>query len=219
MKIHMFIILLLFAIMLFAQNTLLDTHYKTLDDMLPAFEHPPADFRPAPLWVWHDKLDTERLTRDLEDLKDKGFGGAFMHPRYGLITEYLSDEWFDMVFAKRGPLGHNDRTLREALRVLRVGGLLFVETPGDFGDLCAERERFERHGVALQILALRTDTLLFDDAYGFTEYLCAERAYLGTPLPSVEDVEQAESRLGAEPDDRGRVAFTRGTIWIGGSKT
>lgn len=97
MKLHLFVILLLLAIMLFAQNTVLDTHYNTVDEMLPAFENPPADFRPAPLWVWHDKLDTERLTRDLEDLKEKGFGGAFMHPRYGLITEYLSDDWFDMV--------------------------------------------------------------------------------------------------------------------------
>jgi len=80
-----------------AQNCVLDTHYTSFNDMLPAFENPPADFRPAPLWVWHDKLEKNMLTRDLEDFKEVGLGGGFMHPRYGLITEYLSDEWFDMV--------------------------------------------------------------------------------------------------------------------------
>ncbi len=97
MKIHLLIILLLLAISLSAQNSVIDTHYKTFENMLPAFENPPADFRPAPFWVWHDKLDTMMLERDLIDFKEVGFGGGFMHPRYGLITEYLSNEWFDMV--------------------------------------------------------------------------------------------------------------------------
>lgn len=30
----------------------------------------------------------------LKDFKDQSFGGAFIHPRPGLETEYLSDEWF-----------------------------------------------------------------------------------------------------------------------------
>ena len=28
-----------------------------------------------------------------------GFGGYFMHSRVGLITEYLGDEWFDIINA------------------------------------------------------------------------------------------------------------------------
>lgn len=32
----------------------------------------------------------------LGDFKAQGFGGAFVHPRPGLVTEYLSDEWFDL---------------------------------------------------------------------------------------------------------------------------
>ena len=31
------------------------------------------------------------------DLKDRGFGGHFMHNRPGLVTPYLSDEWMDRV--------------------------------------------------------------------------------------------------------------------------
>ncbi len=32
----------------------------------------------------------------LKDFKDNGFGGVFIHPRAGLITPYLSREWFDL---------------------------------------------------------------------------------------------------------------------------
>lgn len=98
MRINMIILLLFFLLTIpMAQNTVIDTHYMSFEKMFSAFIDPPADFRPAPLWVWHDKLKKEHLTRDLEDFKTNGFGGVFMHPRYGLITEYLSDEWFDMV--------------------------------------------------------------------------------------------------------------------------
>jgi len=73
------------------------THFNSFEEMIDTFKQPTVDFRPVPLWVWHDKLDSSMLTRDLQEFKDKGFGGEFIHPRYGLITEYLSDEWFDCV--------------------------------------------------------------------------------------------------------------------------
>ncbi|RPH90653.1 MAG: hypothetical protein EHM72_18925, partial [Calditrichaeota bacterium] len=61
------------------------------------FVEPAMSFRPAPFWVWHDRVDTVKIERDLQDFVDIGMGGVFIHPRYGLITEYLSDEWFDQV--------------------------------------------------------------------------------------------------------------------------
>jgi hypothetical protein len=61
------------------------------------FENPPATYRSAPLWVWHDRISEEMIDRDFDEFKEKGFGGAFIHPRSGLITEYLSQEWFDRV--------------------------------------------------------------------------------------------------------------------------
>ena len=30
-------------------------------------------------------------------MKEMGLGGYFMHSRTGLITEYLGDEWFDLI--------------------------------------------------------------------------------------------------------------------------
>lgn len=58
------------------------------------FSDPSKDYRPAPLWVWNTEVTTADIDRMLQELKDQGFGGAFVHPRPGLVTEYLSDEWF-----------------------------------------------------------------------------------------------------------------------------
>ncbi len=130
----------------------------------------------------------------------------------------FDDESFDLVYSERGPLGHDDRTLQEALRVLRPGGLLFVETPGGFEELGVEKERFERHGVKIQTLATREQALRFDSVYDLIEYRCAERSYLGEALPSAEDLVRLGQSLGSRPGAEGRPELTQSTIWIGGSK-
>jgi hypothetical protein len=61
-----------------------------------AFADPPAEYRSAPLWVWNDLMTREAIKRQLEDFKARGIGGAFIHPRPGLITPYLTDEWFSL---------------------------------------------------------------------------------------------------------------------------
>ncbi len=58
------------------------------------FADPPAGYRSAPLWVWNGIVTRDEIKRQLEDFKARGIGGAFIHPRPGLITTYLSDEWF-----------------------------------------------------------------------------------------------------------------------------
>lgn len=73
-----------------------DNRARTTDfaDIEAQFADPDGEFRPAPLWTWNAKVTTEDIDRMLGDFKDQGFGGAFVHPRPGLETEYLSDEWF-----------------------------------------------------------------------------------------------------------------------------
>ncbi|MDX1283899.1 MAG: glycosyl hydrolase, partial [Draconibacterium sp.] len=61
------------------------------------FNDPPAEYRTAPFWVWNNDVSKEDIDYTLTRYKDKGFGGVFLHPRYGMITEYLSDEWFELV--------------------------------------------------------------------------------------------------------------------------
>lgn len=58
------------------------------------FADPAAIYRPAPLWVWNDEMEPEAIRFQLRELASHGFGGAFVHPRPGLVTEYLSEEWF-----------------------------------------------------------------------------------------------------------------------------
>ncbi len=60
-----------------------------------------AEFRPWPFFVLNDEFLPEsgeaRLTEFLENLHRVGFGGVFIHPRPGLITEYLGPRWFELV--------------------------------------------------------------------------------------------------------------------------
>ena len=58
------------------------------------FHNPSAEFRTAPLWVWNTDVTTADIDRMLPELKEQGFGGVLVHPRPGLVTEYLSAEWF-----------------------------------------------------------------------------------------------------------------------------
>lgn len=60
------------------------------------FREPPASFRPPAFWVWNDDMNEKLIREQLEQLKSHGFGGAFVHPRPGLVTEYLSEDWFSL---------------------------------------------------------------------------------------------------------------------------
>ncbi len=63
---------------------------------LLCFADPPVSHRPQPFFVWNGDVTEARITEVLEQFKARGCGGAFIHPRPGLITEYLSDRWFEL---------------------------------------------------------------------------------------------------------------------------
>ena len=64
-------------------------------EILHQFKNPGSAHRTAPLWVWNDRMTPELIRDRLLELKNHGFGGAFIHPRPGLVTEYLSTDWFN----------------------------------------------------------------------------------------------------------------------------
>ncbi|MDI9600948.1 MAG: hypothetical protein QM328_02215, partial [Acidobacteriota bacterium] len=66
-------------------------------DLIQRFENPGAEYRGKPFWSWNGKLEAEELLRQIGVCRDMGFGGFFMHSRTGLRTEYLGDEWFDLI--------------------------------------------------------------------------------------------------------------------------
>ena len=62
-----------------------------------AFIAPSVAYRGKPFWSWNGELRGEELVRQAHVMKEMGLGGYFMHSRAGLITEYLGDEWFDLI--------------------------------------------------------------------------------------------------------------------------
>jgi hypothetical protein len=58
---------------------------------------PSLQYRPVPFWSWNDKLEPQELRDQINLMNKVGLGGYFMHARGGLLTEYMSDEWFNCV--------------------------------------------------------------------------------------------------------------------------
>jgi hypothetical protein len=66
-------------------------HSPGLDREL--FRNPTAHYRGAPLWAWNTRLREDQLLRQIGVLQEMGMGGFHMHPRTGLATEYLGEEF------------------------------------------------------------------------------------------------------------------------------
>ncbi|MFH1369691.1 MAG: glycosyl hydrolase [Planctomycetota bacterium] len=58
------------------------------------FTNPPAEYSSAPFWVWNDMMTDEMVVSTLHNLASQGIRQVFIHPRPGLMTPYLSQEWF-----------------------------------------------------------------------------------------------------------------------------
>ncbi len=63
------------------------------------FKDPTEEYRATPFWAWNCKLEKEELMRQIEIFKKMGFGGFHMHVRSGMATEYLGDEFMELIEA------------------------------------------------------------------------------------------------------------------------
>lgn len=61
------------------------------------FADPPAEYRGAPFFSWNSVLEKSSLIRRVNEFHRMGMGGAHLHPRTGLATEYLGEEFMDAV--------------------------------------------------------------------------------------------------------------------------
>lgn len=68
---------------------------ETYSDEL--FFHPPREYRSAPFWSWNGRLEKEKLEKQILCFQNMGFGGFHIHSRIGLETEYLGDEFLELV--------------------------------------------------------------------------------------------------------------------------
>lgn len=73
-----------------------DINVGSFAELAELFKSPPTPYRSAPLWTWNDDVTEQQIDEQLADFKDKGIWGVFVHPRPGLITDYLSDRWNDL---------------------------------------------------------------------------------------------------------------------------
>ena len=69
---------------------------KTLTEFEQEFAEPSREFRSAPFFVWNSDTKKSDIDRAMEEFKRIGAGGGFIHPRMGMITEYLSEDWWEL---------------------------------------------------------------------------------------------------------------------------
>ena len=63
------------------------------------FRSPTSEYRGTPFWAWNCKLEQAELERQIDVLREMGFGGFHMHVRTGMDTPYLSDEYMHLIRA------------------------------------------------------------------------------------------------------------------------
>ncbi len=64
---------------------------------LEQIKNPSKEYRGKPFWSLNGRLKKEELKKQILNMKKMGFGGAFLHSRTGLKTEYMSKEWLDLM--------------------------------------------------------------------------------------------------------------------------
>jgi hypothetical protein len=75
----------------------MDTHFTSFNQIRKHFKEVPNAYKTVPFWVWNGEVTLAVIDEQLEDFEAKEFGGVIVHPRYGLITEYASEEWYELV--------------------------------------------------------------------------------------------------------------------------
>ncbi len=91
----LFIALVFTATAAFGQVSKLNTiKNPSLDELRKNFAQPNRDYSTGPLWTWNDMLTEEQIRSTLQDLAGQHVKQVWVHPRPGLMTPYLSDDWF-----------------------------------------------------------------------------------------------------------------------------
>ncbi len=78
---------------------------NSFPDIAEWLKNPPKRFLTVPLWAWNDRVTRENIDFQLKKFHEQGIGGVFINPRPGLITGYLSDEWFELCEYALGKAG------------------------------------------------------------------------------------------------------------------
>jgi len=75
-------------------TSFLNAQEETLAQIKETFKQPGRDYSTGPLWTWNDLLTEEQIRSTLQDMASQHVKQVWVHPRPGLMTPYLSDDWF-----------------------------------------------------------------------------------------------------------------------------
>jgi hypothetical protein len=78
------------------KNTTSEVKINDFASLSSLFAEPPREYTTSPFFVWNAEITREEIDHFMNDFKNSGSRQVFIHPRPGLITEYLSDEWFEL---------------------------------------------------------------------------------------------------------------------------
>ena len=160
------------------------------NELFSVFQNPGPEWRGKPFWSWNGELRKEEILRQINVMKEMGLGGYFMHSRAGLITEYLGDEWFDLINA-----GADEG------EKLGMESWLYDEDrypSGTAGGKVTEDERYREKSIVLREEApetfVRTDDMLFV----FIARLDGVKLYAYEPVKKGEALEDVIRRQNAD---------------------
>lgn len=71
--------------------------FRTEQYQKEQFRSPGEAYRSIPFWSWNCKVTRELIDTQLAYFQEMGFGGVDIHPRIGLDTAYLGDEFMELV--------------------------------------------------------------------------------------------------------------------------
>jgi hypothetical protein len=63
------------------------------------FRRPPLEHGPVPFWFLNEVLEPDRLAWQLEQMHAQHVDAAVLHPRPGMVTPYLSEEFWEAIGA------------------------------------------------------------------------------------------------------------------------
>ncbi len=72
------------------------TPSQSLPQVRERFANPPPDTTTAPFLVWNDWMTEKEVVQTIGELAGQKIRQIIIHPRPGLMTPYLSKQWFDM---------------------------------------------------------------------------------------------------------------------------
>jgi len=138
-----------------------------LQDLYSVLPEPGSEFRSLPFWAWNSRMQHDELRRQIQDMKEKGLGGSFIHSRDGLETPYLSQEWLEDVGVSADESAAQNLELwiydEDKWPSGSAGGLVSKSNP----------EEFTAKGLTLEILPSPDMPVLLGENEKLISQICA----------------------------------------------